>query len=184
MQAAREGLPGFLAKIPVQDAAAYGFLNGTDPAGVSLGQPQRLNVITPQALESYVPGQNVAALLTPTDLWYAPVLVAGRTVAFLAVQDQPDGTCQAVSLGYAGLASSFGQSKKNAAWGWTNSQVLAVSFQAREYFLADPETSPDALFSLKADQAKNAPAGQETLDAVVGRLAPLVRENIKQGAVQ
>ena len=116
-------------------------------------------------------------------LWYVPVLEAGRVIAFLVVEQSDRFPCQAVSFGYTRLAAQFeeallGSDKRDMA-------VLVAVFQAREQFLAFPDLEPDRLYSLNSFEVKkqqsNADVLDNTLDAVVMRLIPVVNASIKQG---
>lgn len=183
LSAARDGLPGFLAKIPAGDLAAYGFPDGADPAGLTLGEPLLLHAIAPEALEAYEPGQGVGQLLTPTSTWYVPVESGGEPRAFLAVEEGSDGSLAAVSLGYAKLAGRYAEALAGPARPVAGRPTLAASFQGQEYFLADPAGRPDRLYSLRGDQTKSAAANDPGfgLSNVVNRLLPVVRENVRSG---
>jgi hypothetical protein len=155
-QAAAAGLPPFLSKIPANALEDYGFARGDDLKAASLGSPFQVQTITPAALEKYQAGMTVAALLTPTTVWYFPVVVNGQYRAILAV-DQLNGKWQAVSLGFAGLAKELGV--LNNQWKAKDGfhPVLIVVFQAQQYLFTVPEK--DAFNLTRLSSKKPAPAG-------------------------
>lgn len=191
VDAARTGLSAMLARLPQDDAAAYGFPAGTDPSAVTLlGEPLRLKTITPTALASYAQGQPLEALLSDTRLWYFPVGVNGSIAAMLVV-DVVDGEYQAVSLGYAGLAAALAAPLERHASGQTEMPQLVAVFQAKEFFLSLPVSAPGRLVSLRPGQGAQGTAApslaealqdeRSDLSAVVGRLLPVVQDNLRQG---
>jgi len=107
LQAAAEGLQPYLSKIPADSLEQYGFVNGEALNTASLGTPFLLYTLTPAALQQYQAGMSVASVVTPTTMWYFPVLVAGQPRAILVV-DRLNNQWKAVSLGYAGLAKELG----------------------------------------------------------------------------
>lgn len=191
IDAARAGLPAMLARLPQGEATSYGFPAGTDPSAATLlYEPLQLKTITPAALASYAEGQPLEALLSDTRLWYFPVGVNGSLAALLVV-DLVDGQYQAVSLGYAGLAAALAAPLERHANGQTEMPQLVAVFQAQEFFLALPVSAPGRLVSLRPGQGAQGTAApslaealqdeRSDLNAVVGRLLPVVQDNLRQG---
>lgn len=189
-QAATEGLQPYLNKIPADSLEQYGFIEGDDLAAADLGTPFRLHTLTPAALEKYRTGMAVASIVTPTTMWYFPVLVAGQVRAVLVV-DWLDNKWQAVSLGYAGLARELGalSGQWKAAQGYH--PMLIVVFQAKQYLFTVPEK--DA-YNLTCMSAVKAPAAGQllatalpfndyanlgTADAVINQLKPVVQDALQ-----
>ncbi len=187
LEAALSGIPNYLDHIPPQEATSFGFSSATSFAQARsnpiFGTPLLLRTITPTTLRAYTKDKKTADLLSDMQLWYVPVLEAGRVIAFLVVEQSDRFPCQAVSFGYTRLAAQFeeallGSDKRDMA-------VLVAVFQAREHFLAFPDLEPDRLYSLNSFEVKkqqsNADVLDNTLDAVVMRLIPVVNASIKQG---
>ena len=187
LQAATDSLAGYLRKIPPEDAAMYGFSSAAslnqvmaDPA---FGFPLLLRTITPAALDSYTEKMTVASLLSDMKLWYVPVLVEQAAVAFLVVEQSDEFPCKAVSFGYANLAAEYEAVLANLSAAKRRKAVLVVVYQAGESFIAFPDDDPDNLYSLRMNgmQPKQGSNGSEnSLQAVVSRLKPVVHQNLKQ----
>ena len=190
IQAATEGLPFYLNKIPADSLEQYGFVSGDDLTTASLGTPFLLHKLTPAALEKYRTGMTVASVVTPTTMWYFPVLIAGQPRAILVV-DRLDNKWQAVSLGYAGLAKELGALSRQwkAAQGYH--PMLIVVFQAKQYLFTVPEKDAYNLTRMTAAKAPaagplpaaavpfNDYANLGTADAVIGQLKPVVQNALK-----
>ncbi len=188
LKAATEGLQPYVNKIPAGEKALYGFGAGDDLGAASLGTPFLVQTITPAALEKFQAGTAVAAVMSPTTMWYFPVLVAGQYRAILVV-DQLDGRWQAVSLGYAGLAKELGAFVRQWPAEKGYHPVLITVFQARQHLVTVPEKDAFNLTRLSAGStapgpaAAAAPGGDyaklELADDVLGALQPVVRDAVK-----
>lgn len=186
LKAAADGLQPFIAKIPADSMEQYGFSDGAAGNAAELGAPFLLNTITPQALEKYQAGMTVASLVTPTTLWYFPVLVGGQIRAILVV-DRLNNQWQAVSLGYAGLAKELDTLSRQwkAADGYH--PMLIVVFQAQQYLFSVPEKDAYNLTRLSASKAPTVgPAAPfsdytalGTAAGVIDQLKPAVQKALK-----
>ena len=147
VQAAQQGLMPFLDKIPKNSLDQFGFGQTDSFDAAVLGTPFLVHTITPSALKQYQSGVTVASLLTPTTLWYFPVLIAGQPKAILVV-DQISNQWQAVSLGYPSLAREWDTVCKQ----WPEFQgyhpVLITIFQAHQHVFTVPEKGNDNLTTL------------------------------------
>lgn len=183
--AATQGLRPWLEKI--SPAAMPGF--GLDPAisldSAKLGDPVLLHTITPAALGSFKAGTDVASLITPTTLWYFPVLIAGEAKAILVV-DRMNDKWEVVSLGYAALAREWA----NVTRQWPKSKgynpVLIAVFQAKQHLFTVPEKGASNLTKIapapQAGESKSSDAAYSALDdaeAVINGLIPIVEDNIR-----
>ncbi len=189
-QAAVEGLQPFLNKIPTESLEQYGFVHGDVRGMASLGTPFLMYTITPTALQNYRTGMSVTSMVTPTTMWYFPVLMGGQTRAILVV-NQVDNQWQAVSLGYAGLARELGALSRQwkAAQGYQ--PMLIVIFQAKQYLFTVPEKDAYNLTRLVAKkpavtnplQATKLPVDDYailgTADDVITQLQPVVQNALK-----
>lgn len=147
LRAAETGLLPYLEKVPLDRIEQYGFVEGDVLQSATLGAPFLLHTITPEALERHLSGTPVAAMITPTSMWYFPVLIEGQARAVLVV-DRLDDQWKAVSLGYAGLARELGMMSRQ----WPRSEgydpVLIAVFQARQYLFTVPARGADNLTPL------------------------------------
>lgn len=190
LQAAAQGLQPYLSKIPAEALEQYGFASGDALPTATLGTPFLLYTLTPAALDQYQEGMTVASLVTPTSMWYFPVLVGGQPRAILVVDKLAD-KWQAVSLGYAGLAQELGAISRlwNAAQGYQ--PLLIAVFQAKQYLFTVPEKDAYNLTPLVVKKAAaadplNAAAvfGSDyatlgTAAGVIGQLKPAVQNALK-----
>lgn len=186
LKAAEEGLQPFLQKIAPDEINQYGFAPDDLVQNASLGSPFQVHTITPAAMAQYKPGATVSSLITPTRMWYFPVLVAGQARAILVV-DWLENRWQAVSLGYAGLARELAAMglKWNAAQGYK--PVLVAVFQARQYLFTVPEKDAFNLTPLAPQQQKAgvAAAGDDygaltSAADIVARLNPVVQKAVQE----
>lgn len=189
-QAAIEGLHPFLNKISVDSLEQYGFIPGDVRSMATLGTPFLMYTITPSALAKYRTGMSVASMVTPTTMWYFPVLMGGQTRAILVV-DQINNQWQAVSLGYAGLAGELGALSRqwNVAQGYH--PMLIVVFQAKQYLFTVPEKGAYNLTRLTANRPEVTDPLQATksladdyatlgtVDAAMAQLKPVVKNTLK-----
>ena len=173
VQAAGQGLKPFLDKIPQNSLAQFGFDQTDSFDAAVLGAPFLVHTITPSALRQYQSGVTVTSLLTPTSLWYFPVLIAGHPKAILVV-DQLNHQWQAVSLGYPYVAREWDAVCKQ----WPESQgyhpVFIAIFQAHQHVFTVPEKGTDNLTPLlvPGQQTPNA-RGQAQATAVSSSYASL-----------
>jgi hypothetical protein len=183
VSAARAGLHSFLARIPAGDRQEYGFTETDSLDKAHLGDPFNLNTIAPDALLNYSEGVPVSSILTVTDMWYFPVMIQNEIRCVLVV-DYMDGKWQAVSLGYADLAKSLNQVRRN--WPAENgyNPVLIAVFQAKKHLVMVPESPEgEGLSILSPTQtAQTGQAGLTVQNAanVLESLKPTVREALKQ----
>ena len=185
LDAARSGLPAFLDQIPPGSEADYGFGSGEEVRQATLGEPYRLHVVEPRAVLDFVPGTPVSKLISATSLWYFPVEVAGRATAFLVVEHEGS-RCEAVSLGQAELARRVAEVASARFQPAGRRPRLVVVYQAKEFFLADPEGRPANLFALerRAGAPLAAPgdaSGDDDLERTMRRLRPVVEQELKEG---
>lgn len=133
-QAATNGLLPFLSRIPAETMESYGFPNGANLDQACLGEPVLLHRIAPAAVLSNTNRPSVRSLVSPTRMWFFPVMLGTETKAMLVV-DQVGDRWEAVSLGYATLAREM-----NQIWNhWPASKAfhpqIIAAFQAKEYLL-------------------------------------------------
>jgi len=148
--AAEAGLARFLAEIPPAELVKLGFPAGEDPAGAAVGEPWLLYTITPAALRSAGAETEVESLVTPTGLWFFPVILSGAPRCVITVA-RMDGEWEAVEIGKAGLAGELG--KISSRWPKASgySPKLVAVYQAVAYFFTVPELDPGNLTPLTFD---------------------------------
>ena len=137
---ASNGLPAFLASVPLGNRDLYGFTNGTDLAQAQLGVPLRVYAITPTALAGHPAESTLTPLLSETTLWYLPVLVGQDAKAILVV-DRMAGEWKAVSFGYAPLAQELNQIAKQWPASAGYHPKLVAAFSANRYYFTVPEVN-------------------------------------------
>ncbi len=108
-RAAEAGLPDFLAALPLDSLADYGFHSADETREASLGHPYRIHTLPPGALTAAISREALSPLLRTTDMWLFPVMVGGEPRVMLLVDLTPDGY-RAVQLGNTTLPSLL------AAW--------------------------------------------------------------------
>ena len=171
--AASNGLPVFLASVPLGNRDLFGFTSDTDLAQARLGVPLRVYTITPAALAGHPAESTLTPLLSETALWYFPVLVGEDAKAILVV-DRMAGGWEAVSLGYAPLALELNQVAKQwpAATGYH--PRLVAAFSANRYYFTVPEVDDHNLTPIvmpgQADERGSPPGTNQTR---YGNLTPL-----------
>jgi hypothetical protein len=138
INAASNGLPGFLASVSIGNRDLYGFTNDTDLARARLGAPLQVFTITPQALAGHPAKSTLAPLLSETALWYFPVLVGDDMRAILVV-DRMAGEWRAVAIGYAPLAQELHQIGKQWPASAGYHPRLVAAFSANRYYFTVPE---------------------------------------------
>ncbi len=137
--AAESGLVHFLTEvIPPGELVNFGFTPDEDLSGTSLGEPWLLHTITPDALRSATGETEVVDLVTPTGLWYFPVILSGRPRCIITV-DLMDGKWEAVGIGMAPLAGEL--DKISRQWPKTGGYTpkLVAVYQAAAYFFTVPQ---------------------------------------------
>ncbi len=136
--AATNALLPLLTRITGDMREKCGLKKGERLENAALGRPFRLYCITPAAIENYRDGATVTSMLTPTTMWYFPVVVRGKTTAILVV-DRIHNRWKAVSLGYASLAARLDEIMRQwpAAKGYAP-RLIAV-YQAHTYFINVPQ---------------------------------------------
>lgn len=160
MDAARTGLPTYLAAIAGQEAA-----HGLSPENmnVSLDSPFELYRIDPDKLASFEAGDSVDKLLSKSGAWYFPLVVDGVYKSVLVVDKVKD-QWEAVSIGYAPLARELGAVRAS----WPESKGyhprLIVMFQASKHLFNVPESEADNLtvISVRSAAPTAPPPGQAT----------------------
>ena len=187
LEAASQGLAGYLEKISPEEAASYGFSSAEALAETmarpSFGSPLLLRTIAPAALESYTEGMTLTDLISDMELWFVPVLERQRVAAFLVVEQSAKFPCQAVSFGYTHLATDYEATLGRVGVQRRDKAVLVVVQQAREHFIAFPDDEPGRLYSLRAQMPRNdqgAGEDESSLSSVIKRLKPVVKANLQQ----
>ncbi len=184
--AAEAGLAGFLADLPPGELPNFGFAEGEDLSAARLGDPWLLYTIHPDDLFSASETTDVGGLITPTGLWFFPVLLDGRSRCILTVAPM-DGAWEAVSLGRAPLAGELEKFSRQWPRARGYSPKLILVYQAASYFFTVPEKGPDNLTPLTIDGVGFAGWRQKALpeysltaglDDLLVPLREAVRENI------
>jgi len=103
IQAAEEGLPGFLSNLPPSEMENFGFSEGDNLDEAVLGRPFLNYVILSTRVRNYKEGDSIYSVLTQSSEWYFPIMIGDETKCLLRVEKGDDGW-EAVVLGYAGLA--------------------------------------------------------------------------------
>ena len=186
VQAATQGLRPWLDKIPVTAMPQFG-LDPTAPLdSATLGTPFLVHTITPAAFRQYKAGTDVSTLITPTTLWYFPVLIAGEPKAILVV-DRMNEQWEVVSLGYAALALEWADVTRQ----WPESKgyhpTLVAVFQAKQHLFTVPEKGASNLTPIvpgrQAGPLKSSAAVRystlDSADSVIQNLIPIVEQNLQ-----
>ena len=172
--AAKDGLPGFLAKIPAGAKAVYGFPETSDLSRTRLGTPLALRSVQPAGLENKTAAQTVTEVLSDTSMWFVPVQLEGRIKAMLVV-DWHEGAWRAVSLGYAPLAGEWDQ----VAAQWPAEKgyhpQLVTFFQGKQFYFTVPEVDGTNFTAIASPGNASSGPASPTGDAgkEVGRYARL-----------
>lgn len=103
VEAAENGLAGYLAKIPDEARTLMGFTETDDFEKAELGEPFNLYLLGAKELRSNLTAHDVEDILTQTNLWFFPVLIDESAKCLLLVSYFKD-QWQAVSIGSAPLA--------------------------------------------------------------------------------
>lgn len=182
VQAAEDGLPAFLDRIPSGMQEWYGFENYDILRESYPGTPFQLYTITPSAVRNYQVGESVDSLLSETSMWYVPVML-GNKVKTLLLVDLINGHWEAVSLGYATLAREVAsiQSQWPGSKGYAP-RIISI-FQAKEHFFNIPSKDQ---FNLTPIRTRQMPKVQglysdvHELHQEIERLKPIIEENMHQ----
>ena len=188
LAAAKKGIIPFLNTIPEEGRASYGFGPGDQLDQAEVGIPFRVYTITPSALSNYCPGETVSSLLSPTGMWYFPVMIKGDVKA-LSIVDQMDGSWEVVSVGDVPLAGELQKVMLN----WPRAQgyepLLIVVFQAGTYFFTIPQEGACNLTPLLIGgrglgaallKGKKGYSSLIDISQIVEQLKAAVEENISQ----
>lgn len=151
-RAAEAGLPEYLAALPEDGLADYGFHSMEEARQATLGQPYRIYILPLSALTSDLSEQSLVSRLQLTDMWLYPVLVEEEPHTMLLVDRMPDGY-RAVQLGNTVLPPML------ATWearlpGQAEQRNLG-SYEVR--FVRMPQAYSDFLLVTAADREYVAP---------------------------
>ena len=187
MDAGKDGLHVFLERIPPNELVNYGFSPEYPIAKANVNIPFRVYTITPASLFNYRAGDTVSSLISPTGMWYFPVIVNNSIRAILTVA-RLNGVWQAVALGQAALARELGKMSRQ----WPRSKgyapLLIMVFQAKSYFFSVPQKDDFNLtpFVFEGKAFRSIPLeGQENyatpfeLKDIIKELKNAVEENIR-----
>ncbi|MBD3339023.1 MAG: hypothetical protein GF353_07935 [Candidatus Lokiarchaeota archaeon] len=105
-QAAESGFKHFLDAIPANDLDHFGFAKGVDFNKVTLGRPFKVYQIVPELIQNHDSHAIMSSLLSPTKLWYFP-LIYEREYRTLLTVDYIKNEWKAVALGSSGIASEL-----------------------------------------------------------------------------
>lgn len=183
MQAAAQGLKPFLAKIQADSMERFGLDADAPLDSATLGAPFLLHTIAPAALAGYKTGMAVSELITPTSMWYFPVLINGEARLILVVDRMGD-KWEAVSLGYPPLALEWANVKRQWPEERGYNPVLVAVFQARQHLFTVPEKGASNLTPLVQGRqaAPNAARRYSSLgdaDSAIQSLIPVVERNMR-----
>ncbi len=184
--AAESGLARYLSEIPPGELVNLGFPPGADLSASRVGEPWLLYTITPDTLLAAAEDTDVGDLVTPTGLWFFPVILDGSSRCIITV-DVMDGEWQAVALGRSGLAGEL--EKISRQWPKSGGYVpkLVAVYQAASYFFTVPELDSSNLTPLTFDgfgfggyYQKSLPEYSATADLseLIDPLKAAVEENI------
>ena len=186
VSAAEAGLFNFLNDLPAGELPNFGFAEEEDLSAATVGEPWLLYTIHPDDLFSATETAGVGELITPTGLWFFPVLLDGRSRCILTVAPM-DGEWEAVSLGRAPMAGELEKFSRQWPRAKGYSPKLILVYQAASYFFTVPEKGPDNLTPLTIDGVGFAGWRQKALpeysltaglDDLLVPLREAVRENI------
>jgi len=170
--AAAKGLGGYLASIPAESSAAYGFSDRDTRGNASLGEPFLLHAIAPRDLARANSDTTVKSLINPTTMWYFPVIQGGVCRAILVVDRSPDGW-EAVSFGYAPLAREIDHVMRRHV---AVRPTLITIFQDGRYFFTVPGAGSGNLTPIRDGVAKDR-ASYENLSTLAA-LLPTIKMRV------
>ena len=185
VQAAHDRLEFFLKAIPVNDLSHYGFSAEEDLANATLGDPVRVYTISPDGLFGYTEKMELSSLLSPTDLWFFPVLYLGDVRTILTV-DKMNGELKAVAIGSSGLARQLKEVQDTwpESEGYEHTFVRIFQAQADFVILFKEESVKmvpleSAKVALKLDKTGKEAYRLYNASDLLPELIPLVRWNIQ-----
>lgn len=189
IQAAVDGLGPFLEAIPSQDSEHYGFASTEDLTNATLGKPFKVYTITPDKILNYSQEMELPSLISPTNLWFFPVVYEGKVRTTLTV-DFVNGEWKAVAIGRSGLAKQLERIENK----WPESdgydhQFIRI-YQAQSDFVAVSKERilkivplESAAVALKLKKVIEGIYGLYTPSEIIPKLSPAVRENLQSHKV-
>jgi len=185
IRAAIDGLGPFLEAIPSQDLEHYGFASSEDLTQATLGKPFKVYTITPDKILTSGQEMKLSSLISPTGLWFFPVVCRGKVRTILTV-DFVNGQWKAVAIGSSRLAKQL-ETVENK---WLESdgydhQLIRI-YQAQSDFVAVSKERTlkivpleSAAVALKLKKVIEGTYGLYSPSEIIPKLAPVVRENLQ-----
>jgi hypothetical protein len=185
IRAAIDGLRPFLEAIPGQDLEHYGFASPEELARATLGKPFKVYTITPDKILNYSQEMKLSTVISPTNLWFFPVVYRGKVRTILTV-DFVDGEWRAVAIGSSGLAKQLERIENK----WPESDGYDHRFiriyQAQSDFVAVSKERilkivplESAAVALKLKKVIEGVYGLYSPSEMIPKLVPVVRENLQ-----
>ena len=179
VEAARSGLPSFLESIPPAEKSNFGFAPSARIDQAVLGRPFKVYAITPTALSAYREGDTVTSLLSPTGMWFFPIVFNGDIRSILTVA-RVKGDWKAVAIGRASLAGELRKVMNRWPRSAGYDPFLVMVFQAKQYFFSIPQIDD---YNLNPFNFNSGSAGKTAgytsltkLPRIVGKLQTAVTE--------
>jgi hypothetical protein len=175
-----------LNAIPEQDINKYGFSNIKEMDQATLGNPFRVYTLSPEKIINYQKSHNFSSAISPTTMWFFPVLCNGAAKTLLTVDFMGD-EWRAVAIGSSGLAKQLGEVIKK----WPESEGYGLKFvrvfQARSDLIALSHEGKVKIKPLNSAEAsmqlgKKGISTHERLydtSEIMQKLSPVVIKNIK-----
>ena len=189
VDAARNGLYPFLERILPDKLENYGFTAKDRLDEAELDTPFAVYTITPSALSGYKKGDTVSSLLSPTGMWYFPIMIDGDMRSILTVS-RLDGSWKAVAMGQASLAVELKEILRQWPRSLGYEPQLVMVFQVKSYFFTIPQKDDYNLTPFSFDRKfydDEARTGVEKysstsdVSALVNKLKATVEEGVRQG---
>lgn len=185
VQAATDGLGSFLKAIPMSDLSHYGFSPNEDLTQATLGKPFRVYTISPDKILSYETQMELSSIVSPTSLWFFPVLCRGEVRTILTV-DRMGEKWQAVAIGSSGLAGQLKSVKDK----WPESEGYEHKFVRIYQAMSDLvilskegafEVIPleSARIALNLGKVGEGVYEVHSTSDIIRKLIPVVRQNIQ-----
>jgi len=185
VQAAKNGLGSLLRAIPPGDLRYYGFSVEGELTQATLGSPVRVSTINPDRLLRYTEQTELASFLSPTQLWFFPVLYLGEVKTILTV-DTVNGKSKAVAIGSSRLARQL----KRVQDTWPESEGYEHTFvriyQAQSDFVVLSKEGTigivpleSAKIALRLETLKEGTYESYSPSDILPRLIPIVRLNLE-----
>lgn len=185
VQAAMDGLDPFLDAIPDRDLEHYGFADSEQLLQATLGEPFRVYTIIPDKILNYSQEMKLSSLISPTSLWFFPILYRGKARTILTV-DFVNDEWKAVAIGSSGLARQL--EKVEDMWPESEGhdhQFIRI-YQAKSDLVAVSKKGTSELvplesagMALKLKKVIKGDYGLYSPGEVIPKLIPVVRENIE-----